>query len=200
MIHDKFALIETAAERHNSDAALALRFINDTLNRAFERQSIYCLKLGGADPAERVAEALAAWIAESAPRRFAEMTGTRYAVTGVDDSADGMERLRNQDEFILLAYPNADSTPAELGEQWLADIDSAALAEDSDFAGIESAVRQYVAEATESGYLAHKLAEAARIEAEAKLAAERGDFDAPDFEPGIAFRLYVRDNAPESDQ
>jgi hypothetical protein len=45
-----------------------------------------------------------------------------YTVTTFDDSAEGMERLRDQSEFILLAYPSKDSTPDDILQQFVDDI------------------------------------------------------------------------------
>lgn len=198
-----FNLIEAGAERGNAQAQAAAQFISDAIAAAFQiierpacAEALGGLKLAGDDRAERVADALAVWIKESAPRRFADMTATRYSVSGIDDSADGMERLRNQDEFILLAYPNSETTPDELAAAWIQDIQSHAQPDGFDYDAAEHAIREYVAEATESGYLPAKLGGLAIYES---IAADEPDsFD--DFEQGVTFRLYVRDNAPESDQ
>lgn len=118
-----------------------------------------------------------------------------YRVTSLDCAADGMERLRNQREAILVAYA---STAEETAESILAelcdDIGAAAFPEASSDSAIESAVREWAAD----GGLA-------RIEAElgeARSAAERGDLNwndsAADEFDSVAFRLYVA--WPESDE
>lgn len=192
MIHDKFALLEAGAERGNSEAGLALEFISATIAEAFRiaPDALPGMTLNGGDPCERVAEALAVWLAESAPRRFADMTGTRYSVTGVDDSADGMERLRDQSEFILIAYASGGEELAEISEQWIRDIDSTDRGGGFDYDAAELAVRSYAEEATESGYL-DALIGRARDAA--------GDDESAEEMESTTLRLYVRDNAPESD-
>lgn len=47
-----------------------------------------------------------------------------YRVTTIDISAEGMERLRNRDEFILLASVDEDSTVESVKSDLLDDIDS----------------------------------------------------------------------------
>lgn len=208
-MRDTFDLIESAAERGNAAADECGRFIGRVLDFAFDNMPSG-ISLNGGDPCERVAEALAVWIKESAPRRFADMTGTRYTVSGLDCSADGMERLRDQSEFILLADPSPsdpdEATPAALCEQWIADLDSVMREDGFDYQQAESAIRTYCEEATESGYLPAKLAERrAMLEEATRQAAEAGELDengelSEEFFAELpAFRLYVRDNAPESD-
>jgi hypothetical protein len=194
-----FNLIEAGAEAGNEVAKLALEWISGTIGAAFKLASEgaagrHLPKLDGSDSCERVAEALAVWIKESAPRAFADMTGTRYSVTGLDCSAEGMERLRDQSEFILLAYPGADTTPDDLAADWIRDMDSSDQGEGFDYDAAEQAIRAYVIEATESGYLGVSLAEnAAYLRGETR---EESDDGEPESAP---FRLYVRDNAPDAD-
>jgi hypothetical protein len=192
-----FDLIEAAAERGNVQANDALAVIRDTIRTAFSASTILGFKLDGSDPCERVA--LAVWLKESAPRAFADMTGTRYTVTGLDCSAEGMERLRDQSEFILIAYPAPDDTPESLCAEWLSDLDSVMREDGFDFEQAELAIRAYVADATESGYLPHKLAEnKAILEGFSTPAAHARRYVAEEDE-SPAFRLYVRDNAPDAD-
>lgn len=200
-----FDAIEAGAERGNAEAAAALEFISESIKASFALLSsgrvafdpLAGLKLDGSDSCERVAEALAVWIKESAPRRFADMTGTRYAVTGLDCSVEGMERLRDQSEFILLAYPGEryDMAPAELAEDWICDMNGADCGDGLNYDAAEHAIRTYAEESAE--YLTAVL-ESRRQAVRQALADANGDSDGfePDWPP---FRLYVRDNAPESD-
>ena len=135
-----FDLIEAAAERGEQVAKDWLALISDAIRTAFDSSKILGLELDGSDSRERVAEALAVWIKESEPRRFADVTATRYSVTGVDTSADGMERLRSQSEFILLTYPAAESTPSDLAAQWLADMDSTDMGDGFSYTAAEHAI------------------------------------------------------------
>ena len=137
--------------------------------------------------------ALRTRIKESAPREFARMAGKLYSVSGLDTAAEGMERLRDQSEFILLAYPTADSSVAEIEAAWLQDISGTDMGDGFDYDGAESAVREYVKE--------H--ADAIAAELDSLAAMERRDCeerskpyhsDAESF----TFRLYVRDNHRES--
>jgi hypothetical protein len=70
-----FDLIEAAAERGNAEAARALEWISGTIGGAFDAGRLHDMpQLDGSDSCERVAEALAVWLKESAPERFATMT------------------------------------------------------------------------------------------------------------------------------
>lgn len=185
-----FDLIEAGAERGNATAARALEFISATIGGAFDAARLHDMpRLDGSDSCERVAEALAVWLKESAPRAFADMTGTRYAVTGLDCSAEGMERLRNQREFILLAYPGAGTTAAEVGEQWRGDVRSRDAGERNPDALATVAVLWAAAYA---GSLNRELRDVRnQLELETEEAGELGaEFDAPSF----AFRLYVEES------
>lgn len=115
----------------------------------------------------------------------------RYSVTGVDDSAEGMERLRDQSEFILIAYASDDSTPDDLAEQWSADIGATAQPDGFDYDAAESAVRTYCRESAD--YLQALIDSAVAIERR-DAEERRRSFDMDDAPP---LRLYVRDNAPE---
>jgi hypothetical protein len=196
-----FNLIESAGEsavandmRHESQAALA--WISATIESAFklakeqaEASGGTAWPLDGSDACERVAEALAVWLQESAPRRFANMTGTRYSVSGVDDAAEGMERLRDQSEFILVAYASGGESPAEIGEQWLRDVDSCGREDGFDYDAAEHAIRQYISDATESGYLDSLIGRARDV---------AGSDESADEMESTPLRLYVRDNAPDA--
>ena len=190
-IHREFAKLEAGAEAGNTQAADCLALISDTIRTAMTSSALLGLQLDGADSCERVAEALAVWIKESKPRAFADMTRTRYSVTGLDCSAEGMERLRDWNERILIAYPDGGSSPADLAEQWIRDMDSSDQGDGFDYEQAEHAIRQYCEEATESGYLQHKLGEATEV-------VTGEDSDGETIE-SLPFRLYLRDNAPESD-
>jgi hypothetical protein len=66
-----------------------------------------------------------------------------YTVTTFDDSADGMERLRNQSEFILLAYPASDSTPDDVLQQFIDDIQSCDRFDGFDYDAARAAVNEW---------------------------------------------------------
>lgn len=57
----------------------------------------------------------------------------RYKVTTFDVCVSGFERLRNRDEFILLAYPHPAATADELAEEWIRDIQSCAREDGFDY-------------------------------------------------------------------
>lgn len=192
-----FDLIEAGAERGNATAARALEFISATIGGAFDAARLHDMpRLDGSDSCERVAEALAVWLKESAPRAFADMTGTRYAVTGLDCSAEGMERLRDQCERILIVYPSGDESADDIAAEFVRDMDSSDQGDGFDYDAAESAIRAYIAEIHESGYLGAKLAEFASYHSGNNPAGlPTDDYDA---EPA-PMRLYLRDNAPESD-
>lgn len=119
--------------------------------------------------------------------------GARYTVSGMDCAAEGMERLRDQSEFILLAYvDNANAGSADVWAQWLEDIDSCARPDGFDYLEARQAVRTWAAD-NESAILAEL--------AGARDAAQRGDLNwndasADEFD-SVTFRLYVRDNREE---
>lgn len=71
MIHDKFAQLDAAADHGDAFAKDSLALISETIRAAFKSGTKYGIKLNGADPCERVAEALAVWLAESNPANFA---------------------------------------------------------------------------------------------------------------------------------
>lgn len=72
-----------------------------------------------------------------------------YRINGVDDSADGMERLRSQSEIILLAYPHEGDSPLFLQQSWLEDLDSCERPEGFDYAAADSAIRAYCRESAD---------------------------------------------------
>lgn len=119
--------------------------------------------------------------------------GARYTVSGMDCAAEGMERLRDQSEFILLAYvDNANAGSADVWVQWIEDIDSCARPDGFDYLEARQAVRTWAAD-NESAILAEL--------AGARDAAQRGDLNwndasADEFD-SVTFRLYVRDNREE---
>lgn len=67
-----------------------------------------------------------------------------YEVTSMDICCQGFERLRNQSEFLLVAYPDAKATPDSLMAEWLSDIQACARPDAFDYDAAESAVRTYV--------------------------------------------------------
>ncbi len=69
---------------------------------------------------------------------------TRYTVNECDASADGMERLRNQDEFILISGATADShDPRAIFEGFLEDIQSCARPDEFDYDACEKALHDW---------------------------------------------------------
>jgi hypothetical protein len=82
-----FNALEEAAERGRAPAVAAVKLISDTIAAAFAGARDMPLehggglKLNGADPCERVAEALAVWIVESDVERFADELAA-YEVRG----------------------------------------------------------------------------------------------------------------------
>lgn len=106
-----------------------------------------------------------------------------YSVSRFDDSADGLEPLRRQSEFILLAYPGEFDSELELLESWLSDIDSCERFAGFDYAAARRAVESWVRSNV------HVIRQAlANVEAWPE--------DWEDW--GITFRLYVEVSEEES--
>ena len=106
----------------------------------------------------------------------------RYDVTRFDDSVDGMEPLRNQDEFILLASAHREYQLSDLREQWHDDIESCDRFEGFDYDAAHAAVDHYC--------------DCNVID----LAMRLGQLENPDYcdEDGYAtFRLYVQHDGKE---
>lgn len=102
----------------------------------------------------------------------------RYQVTSLDCSAEGMERLRSQSEFIALAYAGADATPEDILRELREDLDSCDRGDSFDF----DAAREAIQDWSKNGGLS-------LISWELRaLAGFNFEEDSP------AFRLYVRDN------
>jgi hypothetical protein len=74
----------------------------------------------------------------------AAVNGGRYGVSTFDICVSGMERLRSQDEFILLCHPTPATTADEYETQWLSDIDACDRGEDFDFVAVRAIVRDFV--------------------------------------------------------
>lgn len=177
------------------------------LMRMTQEELISSLRLElGAGVARGVADAFQLWaqggLDESARlERFADIvarvTAERegeppsYSVTGLDCAADGMERLRDQSEFILLAYVGgADETPDSVLEQWLDDVQSVARPDGFNYDGARLALYQWFAQGGRE-QVAGELAQAGQ-------AATRGDLNwndesAAEFD-SVAFRLYVKES------
>lgn len=66
-----------------------------------------------------------------------------YEVTTFDVCASGFERLRSQDEFILLASIDAATDGDSLLEQWLSDIQSCERFDGFDYDAARAAVNEY---------------------------------------------------------
>jgi hypothetical protein len=66
-----------------------------------------------------------------------------YSVTAFDVCAQGFERLRSYEEFIVVAAIDDDSNPADLLEQWEADLQSCDRPENFDFDAAREAIRSY---------------------------------------------------------
>lgn len=108
-----------------------------------------------------------------------------YQVNSLETCADGFERLRYQDEFILLAYPGGnDESPESIVDDWIQDMDSCARPDGFDYEAAERAVRQWAADN--------------RPLIEAELAtAEFPTEEEADMGESVTFRLYVQAPSPE---
>lgn len=73
------------------------------------------------------------------------MVRVSYEVTTLDVCVQGFERLRSNSEFILNAYPDRTTTPAEVVEEFLRDIDSCSRPDDFDYSAARNAVNDYFA-------------------------------------------------------
>jgi hypothetical protein len=119
------------------------------------------------------------------------LAASRYRVNSTDDSAEGMERLRSQREFILLADP-ADYTLGDLERQWIDDLDGGGERQEGfDYAAAEAAIRDYV---KGNGEALQAALEARRrmIAAEAERAGVE-ELEEDYFAELPPFRLYVED-------
>lgn len=67
----------------------------------------------------------------------------RYQVTTYDYATPGMERLRNRDEIILIAYPTPSTTDDALLDEILDDLGSVGRPDDFDFDAARSALVEY---------------------------------------------------------
>lgn len=76
------------------------------------------------------------------------MTAT-YSVSTFDVCVSGFERMRNQDEFILLASIGPETTAAELRAQWEADLQACGRPDDFDFDAARGAIAEYCAASIE---------------------------------------------------
>lgn len=66
-----------------------------------------------------------------------------YEITTFDVCVSGFERLRSQDEFILLASVDGETDSGDLLNEWLADIQSCDREDDFDYEAAREAVRAY---------------------------------------------------------
>lgn len=71
-----------------------------------------------------------------------------YVPTSFDVCNPGMERLRNQSEFLLVAYIHPSSTAKEIAANWNHDLQSCMREDDFDYdaarAAIDQAMRDWV--------------------------------------------------------
>lgn len=113
----------------------------------------------------------------------------RYQVNTLETCAQGFERLRYHSEFILLAYPGKESTPKEVLEQFLDDVDACERPDDFDYNVIRTTLELWF----EGGGERLLRAELSALDS----AAEQGhinwnDESADEFD-SVVFRLYVED-------
>ena len=106
----------------------------------------------------------------------------QYVINTFDDSAPGMERLRYQSEFILLAYPREDSTPEDIRQRWLDDIQSCARPDYFNYDAARQAVLDWCDENT------FRLSSALEY-LQSELEGKWDDID--DYGESPTFRLYV---------
>lgn len=107
----------------------------------------------------------------------------RYTVTTFDVCCSGAERLRNRDEFILLAYPDGRSGAGVLREQWIADLNTCDRGPDFDYAAARREIGRFCADLRRAWK------------------GKRNPMDLgprPDGEECVTAFLYVRDNKPSA--
>lgn len=68
---------------------------------------------------------------------------TKYEVSTFDVCANGFERLRSYDEFILSASIDADTDSTDLLAQWTSDLQACDRDEDFDFNAAREAIKTY---------------------------------------------------------
>ena len=64
-----------------------------------------------------------------------------YEVTSLEYCTPGMERLRNRDEFILIAYPSPRAGWPQLIAQWCDDLQTCEREDGFDYAAARAAIR-----------------------------------------------------------
>ena len=105
-----------------------------------------------------------------------------YHVNNFDDSAPGMERLRNRSEFILIACPWEDSTAEDIRKQWLQDIQSCGRFDGFDYDAARQAVESWC---DDNSYTLSRALDYLQSELD-------GQWDEiADYGEGPVFRLYV---------
>ena len=106
----------------------------------------------------------------------------RYEITTFDIACSGMERLRNRDEFLLVAYPSHGTKWRALRDAFIAELQACDMGEGFDYGAARRAVHSYCAKirATMKGR---------------NMRATFGDFaeTGEDSEGAVAL-LYIRDN------
>lgn len=72
------------------------------------------------------------------------MTTDRYTVTTFDVCVEGFERLRNRDEFILVAYINKRTNKRDMRNQFLDDIQAVGREDEFDYDAARVCVENYI--------------------------------------------------------
>lgn len=114
----------------------------------------------------------------------------RYHVTSLDCSAEGMERMRSQSEFIAIAYAGSDSTPEDIFAALREDVDSCEREDGFDYDAARKAIQTWGQNGGLS-LITWELNQAIKAAARGDL--NWNDASAAEFD-SVAFRLYVRDN------
>lgn len=101
----------------------------------------------------------------------------RYQVTSLEICAQGMERLRNRDEFILVSYAWRGATAPELARDWEGDLRAVDRGDSFDWDSAYACLQMFAHSNADS--IAERCADLPETE---------GDEDS-----GIVALLYVRD-------
>ena len=104
-----------------------------------------------------------------------------YEVTSFDVCVSGFERIRSNDEFILVAHVQHNTTQADLEEQFKSDIQSCVRDDNFDYDACNKVVAEFVAKINLASAL---------YSVEAPLETDDGDNDASEY--GCNAFLYIR--------